>query len=119
MIRVTQELIEERYNLAKAQGHSKAKWLVFCELLLKTPLKVELCASKSTRSKYIYLYLKGKKKMKVRFSDHREAVSAKRDTHFVGHDLKGNKVTTKQMMERVLVHFDLMESHGYLYHMIK
>jgi hypothetical protein len=67
---VTQEFLSQRTKQAAEMGWPKAKWIRFCELLLVDGLDLELDEAKTTFSKYITVR-KGKKKFRVRFSNHK------------------------------------------------
>lgn len=85
--RVTWELLEARHRRASLLGYSKAKWIEFCETMLRMGFFVTLYEARQTHSKYITV-ANGGKSFKVRFSNHPPARS--RFDHsdcdfFVGH----------------------------------
>lgn len=52
------------------KGYSIPKWIQFCETMLSHGWSVSLHRAKTTVSKYVYIR-KGKKNLKIRFSNHR------------------------------------------------
>lgn len=70
---VTKELLEDRFNQAFDAGFDeKAKWIVFCEMLLEKNYVMYLYEAKETFSKYITVTrLDSEKRFKVRFSNHK------------------------------------------------
>lgn len=68
---LTQSYLEDRAYNAEVAGYPKAKWIEFCEILLKENYELTLYEAKETYSKYITVMNKTHtKKFKVRFSDH-------------------------------------------------
>lgn len=68
---VTQEFLDFRQGRASVTGFLKAKWIHFCETMLKAGFTVWLYEAKETRSKYITVADSQARKYLVRFSDHR------------------------------------------------
>lgn len=66
---VTAEFLAFREQRAAAKGFPKAKWIFFCEEMLRAGLSVNLYEAKRTVSKYITVS-HGGKSFKVRFSNH-------------------------------------------------
>lgn len=66
--KITQELLNSKIS-AK---YGKAKWIIFCEILLKAGYNLKLYEARKTFSKYIYVSKAGKT-YKVRFSNHKPA----------------------------------------------
>ena len=64
--KITQELLNSK--VSKVYG--KAKWIVFCEILLNEGYTLFLYEANKTFSKYVTVCKKGKT-FKVRFSNHR------------------------------------------------
>lgn len=69
-LEVTVKYISNRAAAYKNAGYPKAKWMEFCEVLLKDEYSLILHEAKQTNSKYITVCKDGKT-FKVRFSNHK------------------------------------------------
>lgn len=67
---VTSEFLAFRAERSAKNGFPKAKWVQFCERLLREGLCLTLYEAKRTHSKYVTV-TRGDRVFKVRFSDHR------------------------------------------------
>ena len=84
------------------KGYNLPKWVLFSEELIKDEWKVELCDSKSTVSKYLYISKNGQK-FKIRFSNHKpnkQKESQKDCDYYVGVGNKG-VITTEQVLKLI------------------
>lgn len=84
---IDHDFLYRRASNAIAKGYPKAKWVVFCEAMLKRGVTLTLYEAKHTFSKYITVH-NGPKQFKVRFSNHKPIYEreAKGDCDFfVGH----------------------------------
>jgi hypothetical protein len=94
---LTEKLLKERAERCMNKGFPKQKWIEFCEAMLEKGYKLHLYEARRTVSKYITV-IKGKKRFKVRFSNHKPILQreALGDCNFfVG--VTNFKVTTTQM----------------------
>lgn len=66
---VTREFLRERLCRAVAQGYGKAKWISFCQALMRRGLTIHLYEARKTCSKYLTVS-QGDESFKVRFSNH-------------------------------------------------
>ncbi len=104
--RLTLEMLKSRIS----EKYGKAKWIEFCEILLKQGYKLKLYEAKYTYSKYIMIF-KGNKSYKVRFSDHKPILQKELDNDcdfFVGVSNLGI-TTTKDALNAVAKHFKKSE----------
>lgn len=70
-IKVNQGLLDQRFEYSKSKGHSKQKWIEFCEHILRIKgLTITLYEARKTFSKYLTIS-DGKRRFKVRFSNHK------------------------------------------------
>jgi hypothetical protein len=68
---VTKEYIAKRHAAYVARGFpDKAKWMIFCEMMLDRGYGVKVYEARKTVSKYITV-IYNEKEFKVRFSNHR------------------------------------------------
>lgn len=68
--KVTKEMLKSKVS----EKYRKAKWIVFCETLLEKGYSLNLYEASKTFSKYITVSKNGRS-FKVRFSNHRPAIS--------------------------------------------
>lgn len=61
--------LKKRENVLKDLGYHRAKWVFFCEVMLKLGMTVSLYEARQTVSKYITVK-KDDKQFTVRFSNH-------------------------------------------------
>jgi len=69
-IDVTYEYLREVEEKTNNSGFPTQKWVLFCRVCLDRRWTVRIRPAETTRSKYILVISKGKRR-KVRFSDHR------------------------------------------------
>ena len=69
-IDINKEYLNTRENNIIKAGYNSPKWINYCRSILDRGLRIKMCESKSTVSKYIYSS-NGKKVFKVRFSNHK------------------------------------------------
>lgn len=98
---VTLDLLADRVKRHAEQGYSKAKWIEFCEIMLKAGFKVSLYEARKTFSKYVTVS-DGRDEFKVRFSNHKPIKS--RELHgdcdfFVGITHTGVRTTGDAIRE--------------------
>lgn len=67
---ISQNFLDERYRKSAEGGYPKAKWIEFCEEMLRQGFRISLYEAKKTFSKYITIY-HGGQSFKVRFSNHK------------------------------------------------
>jgi hypothetical protein len=105
--KVTPKFLELRYEMARVKGYEqKAKWIVFCEILLAAGFKLSIYEARQTVSKYITVS-DGNQSFKVRFSNHRPIKHrelAGDCDFFVGWTHTGVR-TTEQALEAVAAFF--------------
>lgn len=69
---IDQKYIDDRAAFYARAGYSKAKWMIFCEQMLKRNYHLSMYEMKRTVSKYITVtHPFTEKKFTVRFSDHK------------------------------------------------
>lgn len=92
--------LEELKKQYKADGWPVPKWLQFCEAMLHDGWTVRVYRAQTTISKYVHI-TKGRKRLKVRFSNHRASwrTEAVGDSDiYVGVGNRGT-ITTEQVIE--------------------
>jgi hypothetical protein len=68
--KVTHEFLKERAAHYKSLGFPRAKWMIFCDVMLRAGFKVTLYEARQTFSKYVTVS-DGRDQFKVRFSNHK------------------------------------------------
>lgn len=104
-----QELTLEKIDKLKPSyinnNYSIPKWIVFSECMLKKGFKVYLVRSKSTVSKYIYVYNHNTKSKgyKIRFSNHKpnKYKENNNDCDFYTGISNNNTLTTEKLIPKI------------------
>lgn len=102
MEKLTKKYLKGLAPSYKKKGYNVPKWIIFSYAMISDGWDVYLIRSKSTVSKYVYI-LKGKKELKIRFSNHKANFhkEMQNDCNFyvgVGH--KG-VVTTEELIAKL------------------
>ena len=100
---ITPTFLTERAERSASRGYAKAKWIEFCETMLKHNLSMTLYEAKKSRSKYIKVRNEDKV-YKVRFSNHMPIKEREKNgdcDFFVGQTHQG-RTTTSDAVEATL-----------------
>lgn len=70
---VNADFLKHRAAVALEKGYTKARWIMFCEILIEKGFECSLYEARRTVSKYITVRVPGvhNKSYKVRFSNHK------------------------------------------------
>jgi hypothetical protein len=66
---ITWDFLQQRAAFHARANYPKAKWIQFCEAMIKAGYRVEMYEARKTVSKYITVF-NGSRRFKLRFSNH-------------------------------------------------
>lgn len=104
---IDQKFLDKRRIAAEKNGYPKAKWILFCEIMLNEGHQIKLYEARETVSKYVTVIRNGMQ-FKVRFSNHRPIKQRELDgdcDFFVGVTHLGC-TTTQDACDAVRSHFN-------------